>query len=333
MNVSMGTRAEGDAAAGVGSPADVRLVVIIAASERAERVEQVYDECRAAFEASPYEPRYVLVAEPWAGRFLEPFRDRRSRGEPVRLLVAGQAVGETALIRSAVAVTEADVVVTMPAYPRVDAAALPTLVDRVLSGADMAVARRWPRNDPGTNRLQTRLFHRLLGALTGSPLSDVACGVRAMRPDLVAQLPAYGDLGRFLPVFAVRQGYKVVEVEAAQHELDRRARVYSPGVYLRRLLDLFGVYFLTRFTEKPLRFFGIIGGAFAGVGSVLLAVMAVQRFQGQGLADRPLLLLALLLVVLGIQALALGLIGEIVVHLQAVRRKPYRLADVGSDSE
>lgn len=306
---------------------ETSVALIIAVSERPERVLEVYDECRAAFSGSSYDPSFVLVAEPWARQYLAPFRERRARGEPVRLLVAGQAVGETALMRSAVAAAEADVVVTLPAYHRVVAAVLPELVGRVLDGADMAVAKRWPRRDSVTNRVQTRAFHRLLRWLTGSDLTDVACGVRALRPTLLAGLPVYGDFGRFLPVLAVRQGYTVVEVEAEQHGLDRAARVYSPGVYLRRLLDIFGLFFLTRFTEKPLRFFGLFGALSSGLGAVLLAVLAIQRLQGEPMADRPLLLLGVLLVVLGVQALALGLVGEIIVHLHSARRKPYRLMD------
>jgi hypothetical protein len=330
MNVGVEERTVVEAR-GSATAAGLEIALIISVTERGDRVETVYEECRAAFAGTPYDPEIVLVAEPWTAGLLERFRARRDRGERVRLLRAGQTVGETVLIRSAVAVTPADLVITLPAYPRVDAAVLPVLVERVLSGADMAVAKRWPRHDSATNRFQTGAFHALLRRLTGSGLSDVACGVRAMRPELIERLPAYGDFGRFLPVLAARQGYRVVEVEAEQHELDRRARVYSPSVYVRRLLDVFGLYFLTRFMEKPLRFFGLVGGGLAGVGGLILAVLTVQRLQGQSLADRPMLLLGVLLLVLGVQAIALGLVGEIIVYLQAGRRKPYRLMEVVED--
>lgn len=310
------------------------VAVVIAVSERPAGIEGVFDECRAAFQNVPYETRFILVAEPWAQCYLEPFRARREQGEPVRLLIAGQSVGETALVRAGVAEARpADVVVTMPAYHRVDAVGLPLLVQQVRAGADMAVAKRWPRRDGLISRAQTKIFHWLLQWLTGTKLQDVASGVRAMRPDLLEELPVYGDLGRFLPVLAARQGYDVVEVEAEQHALDRATRIYSPGVYLRRVLDLFNLFFLSRFTEKPLRFFGLAGAAGFVIGFVVLTVLAVQRFQGQSLADRPLLLLGLLLVVLGVQAIALGLIGEIIVHVSAGRRKPYRIAELDGDGD
>jgi hypothetical protein len=97
-------------------------------------------------------------------------------------------------------------------------------------------------------------------------------------------------------------------------------------VYVRRVIDLLGLFFLLRFTEKPLRFFGVVGSALGATGAVILAVLLVQRLAGEGIANRPLLLLGNLMVVLGVQAFALGLIGEIIVHLHAGTRRPYRLA-------
>ena len=103
------------------------------------------------------------------------------------------------------------------------------------------------------------------------------------------------------------------------------ARIYSPGVYLRRLIDVMGLLFLLRFTDKPLRLFGLVGSVVTLGGAAILGVIFVQRLAGQGAADRPLLLLGVLLLTLGIQAIALGLIGEMIVHLNAPRRRAYRL--------
>src|SRR5690606_13461460 len=97
------------------------------------------------------------------------------------------------------------------------------------------------------------------------------------------------------------------------------------GVYLRRLIDLLGLLFVLRFTDKPLRFFGLAGSLFSFAGALILAAVLVQRLGGQGIADRPLLLLGVVLVVLGVQVVALGLVGEIIVHLNASSRPPYRL--------
>ncbi|MBA3521228.1 MAG: glycosyl transferase family 2, partial [Gemmatimonadales bacterium] len=100
-----------------------------------------------------------------------------------------------------------------------------------------------------------------------------------------------------------------------------------PGVYLRRLLDVAAFFFLAKFTEKPLRFFGLVGSLSFAAGAVAGAVLLVERLNGQGIANRPLLLLAVLLVALGVQLMGLGLVGEIIVHLRAPHRRAYRVRE------
>jgi hypothetical protein len=112
-----------------------------------------------------------------------------------------------------------------------------------------------------------------------------------------------------------------------QHPMDARIRVYRPGVYLRRLLDIAAFFFLAKFTEKPLRFFGLVGSIFFAAGTVIGLVLLIQRVEGQGIANRPALLLAVLLVALGVQLIGLGLVGEIIVHLRAPHRRAYRVRE------
>jgi hypothetical protein len=134
-------------------------------------------------------------------------------------------------------------------------------------------------------------------------------------------------LHRFIPALALREGYRVEEVPLAQHPRDARMRVYSPGVYFRRLLDIAAFFFLAKFTEKPLRFFGLVGSMFLAAGSVISIMLFIQRVEGQGIANRPILLLAVLLVALGVQLIGLGLVGEIIVHLRAPHRRAYRVRE------
>jgi hypothetical protein len=112
-----------------------------------------------------------------------------------------------------------------------------------------------------------------------------------------------------------------------QHPGNARTRVYGPGVYARRLLDIAAFFFLAKFTEKPLRFFGLVGSGFFAAGAVTSLVLLVNRLQGQGIANRPLLLLAVLLLALGVQLMGLGLVGEIIVHLRAPHRRAYRVRE------
>jgi hypothetical protein len=181
------------------------------------------------------------------------------------------------------------------------------------------------------NRLQNWLFHVLLRPAAGPEFRDIASGVRAVKLDVLRSTDLYGDFFRFMPVLVRREGFQVREVEVPQHQADAGTRVYSIGIYVRRLIDLLGLFFLMRFTQKPLRFFGLLGSAFVGVGGAILMLLLLQRLNGSPIADRPLLLLGVLLFSLGAQAIAIGLVGEIIVHFGASHRPLYRVREVGPD--
>ena len=270
---------------------------------------------------------FIFVAHPFFHEMIEPLLALQREGAPVRTIESPRSIGETALLRMGLADARGTIVVTLPAYRQVQAHAVCELLAAVDGGVDLAVARRWPRLDSKVNRLQHLALHLTAGRLANGTLHDIACGVRAARRDVLRDIPLYGDFARFLPLLAIYNGYNVVEVPSPQHPSDLPRRVYGPGVYVRRLIDILGLYFLLRFTEKPLRFFGLIGAVLSGVGGIALIVMFVQRLLGQPLGNRPLMLLAVLLATLGVQAIALGLVGEMIVHFNASRRRSYRLRE------
>ncbi len=306
---------------------DIAVTVAVPVTERPEALRPLYEEYAAPLKERGEAFEFLFLVPPWGRELGEELDPLVHEGEPIRVLELGQSLQEAALLKLAAAHARGDVLVTLPAYYRVDAEGLPELIERVRAGADMAVARRWPRRDPAVNRMQTRIFHKLITGLArrGRELNDIACGVRAIRPEVLSELAVYGDSSRFLPLLALQEGWDVEEVDVPQHPRDARTRVYGPGTYVRRLIDVLGVLFLLRFTYKPLRFFGLLGSAFSAAGGFILLVLFVQRLAGQGIADRPLLLLGVLLLTFGVQAVALGLVGEMIVHLHAPDRQAYRL--------
>ncbi|NNF13888.1 MAG: glycosyltransferase [Gemmatimonadetes bacterium] len=317
-----------------GSGARAAVSVIVPVTERPHDLAWLYRTFSAEFVEAGRPFEFVFALEPWGRALAEPLDPLMAAGEPVRVIEVGQTVGESALLDAAASVCTSSIVVTLPAYPRVRPGALEELVETLESQeVDMASAVRVSEGSSLVNRVQNRLFHLLLGRMGGGGFRDVASGVRAMRRAIFEDLPLYGDFFRFLPVLAAREGFSVVEHEVEQHPEDQRTRVYRPGVYLRRLIDLLGVFFIVRFTQKPLRFFGLVGSFFALSGGAILTVLLVQRLGGRGIADRPLLLLGTLLLVLGVQAIAMGLIGEIIVHLNASHSRTYRLRKDPSDGD
>lgn len=305
----------------------VDVSVVVPVSERPHGLAGLYTEYSAPLRAAGIAYEFVFVTEPWYAERAQELEALAADGEPIRVLSAGQRAGETALLRSAIDHCRGEILITLPSYRRVSAESLVTLLERLESGADLVLARRWPRSDSWINRVQSWGFHQLLGQMGGRVVRDVGCGVRAFHKSILDSLPLYGDFARFLPLLALREGFIVEEVAAAQHPADRRVRIYGPGVYLRRLIDVLNLFFLLKFTDKPLRFFGLPGSLLAFSGVAVLLHLMFQRAAGESMADRPMLLLAVMLFTLGAQAIALGLIGEIIVHLHAQHRRPYKLIE------
>jgi hypothetical protein len=307
------------------SGATIDVSVVVPVTERPVPLVDLYDEYSRPLRDAGRSFEFVFVSYPWHRPITDALGALIQRGEPVRLIEVPRGAGETTLIKVAAGSCRGRLLITLPAYHQVQADVLPALVDRVDGGVDLVVARRWPRSDSAVNRFQSAVLHLLLDGLTGDRLHDVACGVRAMRRDIPTEVTLYGDFSRFLPLIAMLEGFGVDEVKAPVHPKAMRGRVYGPGVYLRRLIDVLGLLFLLKFTEKPLRFFGLIGSGLAAIGGLVLFIVFLQRIGGQSVADRPVLLLGVLLITLGIQAIALGLIGEMIVHLTASQRRRYRV--------
>ncbi len=310
-----------------GHRAGSRVVsVVVPVVERSDDLIALYHSFSHELEARGEDFEFLFVFD---GGF-EPtpeLTDLARRSERVLLLRFAQRFGETAALRLGIERSRGEMIVTLPAYFQVQPDGLGKLLDAVDGGTDMAVASRYPRHDSWLNQMQSRAFHTILGGLSEQRFHDMACGVRAMGRKVAEALPLYGDMHRFIPAIALREGFRVSEVAIPQHPSDARVRVYRPGVYFRRLLDIATFFFLAKFTEKPLRFFGLIGSVFLGIGGFLSLWLLVERLAGTPIADRPLLLLGVLLVALGVQLIGLGLVGEIIVHLRAPHRRAYRVRE------
>ena len=247
----------------------------------------------------------------------------------IRLIQLAKEFGEATAITAGLQYSSGRVILTLPAYYQIKPTEVRKLIDE-LNTSDVAVGTRWPRSSKSKfETMRRNLFHWLVGFVTGERFSDLGCGARAVNRAVLDELPLYGDQHRFLPILAAQRGFQVSEINVAQSELDRNEQGYGPRIYLRRLLDIFSMFFLVRFTKKPLRFFGTIGSVTFLAGAVILSLVVGEKiFLGSPLADRPALLLSSLLVVLGLQLFALGLLGELIIFTHAREIKEYSVEKV-----
>jgi glycosyltransferase involved in cell wall biosynthesis len=304
------------------------LSVIIPVVERYDDIAELYGLYKKGVEDSKRSHEFIYVIDGDYGEVLAALKRLIADGENIKVIKLARRFGEATALTIGMQHSSGNVILTLPAYQQIEAHEIPRLVES-LKDCDMVVARRWPRKDSLLNRIQSRIFHMFLNPVSDFKFHDIGCGVRVFRKRVAQEVNIYGDQHRFLPILAHKYGFRVLEFDAAQSKKDTLQRVYSPGIYLRRILDIFSIFFLVKFTKKPLRFFGILGSSVFAVGFLVLAYLLFTKvFQGVPLADRPIMLLGTLLVVLGVQVFAIGLLGEIIIFTHAKDIKEYSIEQI-----
>jgi len=304
------------------------LSVIVPVVERYDDVAELYRAYKKGLEDSGKSYEFIYVIDGDFGEVMEVLKRLIAEGEKIKVIKLARWFGEATALTIGIQHSSGSSILTLPAYQQVEAHEIPRLIES-LKDYDMVIARRWPRKDSLFNRIQSWVFHMLLNPVSDFKFHDIGCGVRVFRKQVAQEISIYGDQHRFLPILAHKYGFRVLEVDAAQSQKDTSKRVYSPGTYVQRMLDIFTIFFLVKFTKKPLRFFGILGSSVFTVGFlVLLYLLFAKVFQGVALAGRPILLLGTLLVVLGVQVFAIGLIGEIIIFTHAKDIKEYTIDQI-----
>jgi len=203
-------------------------------------------------------------------------------------------------------------IVTIDGDLQDDPAEIPRLLAKLEEGFDLVSGWKTRRRDPWTRRTLSRLFNWVTGRISGLRLHDLNCGLKAYRVDVVRGLRIYGELHRFLPVLAHYQGFRVGELSVNHRRREHGRSRYGVERYLRGFLDLLTVSFIGRYRHRPLHLFGGFGLVLGLLGTAILAYLTVLKLTGAAIGHRPLLVLGVLLVVVGMQFFSLGLLSEMV---------------------
>ncbi len=310
------------------SSSPISVSVIIPVTERPDNALDIHRDYRSALDQLDITYDLIYVLDGPFPEFREHLGRLRDEGESLTIVQLGKAFGESAALEAGFENSRNDWVLTLPAYYQFEPEQLERLFEDI-DGWDMLAGRRHPRTDSKINQWLSIVFHTLVNWMMSSNFHDLGSGTRLIRRDILDDIPLYGDQHRFLPLLASRKGYRVKEINLAQSSKESYRRLPQVGVYPRRLLDLLTVFFLVKFTKKPLRFFGLIGASVASIGGLWMTILVIQRLLfDQALAQRPALLLAALLIVLGVQIFALGLIGEIVIYAHAREMREYTIEEI-----
>ncbi len=303
--------------------------VVVPISERHDDMKTLYSLYAAELMALNKDFEFIFILD---GIFSQAYKDLmklKNGGNPLHIIKFTKAFGESAALMEGFRQAKGDKILTLPSYIQSEPKDLSKVFQVYDEGNDLVITRRFPRKDPVFNRIQSSVYHFLVRKMTGAPFKDITSGMRLINKKIISEFDLYSDLHRFIPIIARGRGIKVKEVNVNQRKEDTKLRFVKPGIYLRRALDLLTLFFLIKFTVKPLRFFGLIGFAVCYSGFIITVYLGLERiFLHTALADRPLLLLGILLIVFGLQLFSVGLIGELILFTRARKIIHYRIEEI-----
>jgi glycosyltransferase involved in cell wall biosynthesis len=307
--------------------ADLDLSVVVPLYREEENVDHAVAELLEVLDGMPESAEVILVDDgsPDAtGAMAMAWHERDPR---VRVIQFRRNFGQTAAISAGFRHARGRVVVLMDGDQQNDPHDLPRLLAKMDEGYDVVSGWRKDRKDKLLmRRVPSMLANRLISRITRTELHDYGCTLKAYHSDVVQHLHLYGELHRFIPALAGLVGARVVEIPVNHRPRTRGTSKYGISRTVRVILDLLTVKFLLKYLARPMQFFGLLGlGSFLLGFCSLLGLVVDKAVAGAGLAERPLLILSVLLVILGVQFVSMGLLGELLTRIyhEVGQRPPY----------
>jgi glycosyltransferase involved in cell wall biosynthesis len=305
-------------------------------------IEELHGQITRVMAGLPHDYELVFVDDGSRDRSFEIMRSLHERDPHVCVVQLRRNFGKAAAYSAGFDVAHGDIVITMDTDLQDDPQEIPLFLDKLAEGYDLVIG--WKHEGKGSfgKRVPSRFFNRVVTAITKIPLHDFNCPFKAYRREVLREIQVYGDLHRYIPVLASAKGFSLAEVKI--RNLPRRSGTSKFGVerYLRGMLDLLTISFITRFARRPMHLLGAGGilACFVGLATIgfFIGMHFLYKFNlaldpGWNLHDRPAISLGVLLMVVGVQFFSIGLLGELLIarHASAAGDRGYSIKRVLDD--
>jgi glycosyltransferase involved in cell wall biosynthesis len=296
-----------------------RVSVVIPVYDEAASLEPLIDAVGTALGSSSRSFEVIVVDDGSADDSAERLAALSVSRRWLRPLYLNRNYGQSAALQAGFDHARGEIIVTLDGDLQNDPEDVPRLLDVLDAHPEVDVVSGWrvDRHDAAlTRRIPSRFANRLVSRVTGVPLHDYGCALKAYRAPVLKELRLYGEMHRFVPALAAEVGARVVEVPVQHRPRAHGVSKYGIDRTFRVVLDLLWVRFTMRFLHRPMHAFGGVGLALGGVGVLILAWLTFEKLAlGRDIGTRPLLMLGVLLVLVGVQLVATGLLGEILMRV------------------
>jgi glycosyltransferase involved in cell wall biosynthesis len=289
------------------------ISVVIPLYNEEESLRELHQQLRSALGRMNARYELLFVDDGSTDRSFNVLRDLKRSDKHVRIIRFRRNYGKSAALSVGFDKAQGNIVFTMDADLQDDPAEFPALKRRLEEGFDLISGWKRKRRDPITKTLPSRFFNFVTRLLTGIRIHDFNCGLKAYRRDVVKSVKVYGELHRYIPVLAHWEGFRIGEL-AVQHRPRRYGKTkFGFGRFWKGFLDLLTALFTTRYLRRPLHLFGFWGLVSALAGVFIVAWLSIEKvLLGTALGNRPLFLIGILLLIVGIQFISIGLLGEMI---------------------
>jgi glycosyltransferase involved in cell wall biosynthesis len=297
------------------APVVKKISVVVPVFNEEENLRELHQELRPVLEslAPRIESEIIYVDDGSQDGSFEILKELYVEDSRVKVVRFRKNYGQTAAMAAGFDLASGDVIITMDADRQNDPSDIPRLIEKVNKGHDVVSGWRKNRKDPFLNRrLPSIMANGLISFITRVHLHDYGCTLKAYRSEIVKNIHLYGEMHRFIPAIASWLGVSIAEVP-----VNHRPRVAGQSKYgisrtIRVILDLITVKFLLSFSTRPIQFFGVLGVLSGGVGFLIGLYLTILKYvYSQSIGGRPLLMLAVLLIFIGVQFISMGLLGEL----------------------
>jgi len=292
------------------------LSIVIPAKDEEESLPLVVARIIAACRAGGHTLRdIVLVDDGSRDNTWEVMSKLASESEVIQAIRLRRNFGKATALMVGIGACRGDLIITMDADLQDDPDEISRFVETLDRGYDLVSGWKKERHDPLNKTVPSRLFNKVTATISGVKLNDFNCGFKAYRREIFDAIQLYGELHRYVPVLANALGYRIAEIPVRHHARRFGASKYGVARYLRGFLDLLTVVLITRFAYRPGHLFGGIGSLLAASGGLALGyLIGLKLLTGASIGNRPLLLLGVMAVIVGLQLILFGMLAELIIH-------------------
>jgi glycosyltransferase involved in cell wall biosynthesis len=316
---------------------EIDLSIVLPIFEEEESIPHLITEIHQALQSHSIHYEIVAIDDGSRDRSFEVLQTMAHDDPHLVVVQFRRNFGQTAAMQAGLDLAHGKAIAFMDADLQNDPHDIPAMYERLHQGYDLVAGWRHKRKDRWINRrLPSMVANRLIAWVTGVRLHDYGCSLKLLQGDLAKTLRLYGEMHRFIPAIASWSGARIVEMQVNHRARTFGVSKYGIGRIIRVLLDLLVVRFMQSYLVKPMQIFGLAGLSSGLLGTAICGYLALQKFlYQQALAERPLLLLGILLIMIGVQLVSLGLVADLLARTyhEAQDKPPYHIRNCirGSD--